>query len=212
LPEGSVLLIGSVSHLMEEGLVGYVKCLGAEFRRFSKLFDFTVHVIPFIPPPVGGTNDPDLVSNLIHITTWLEKTQRWNISQYYGMLRQYVISSGRPGDLQPQKTQRHKMPTSFELFGDYVMMCHPISGLGCSLPRICPRNEQVLITKLLTNLSTVFKWDLDVSPLSLRGGLAIPLFRAPVRLPLGLTLSSLEAVVPDSSMTPSPISGKMLRA
>jgi hypothetical protein len=169
LPEGSILLIGSLSHLMEEGLVGYAKSLGAEFRRFSKLFDFTVHVIPFIPPPAGGTNDPDLVTNLIHITTWLEKVQRWNLSQYYGILRQYVISSGTPGDLQMQKTQRHKMPASYELFGDYVMMCHPIGGLGNSLPRICPRNEQVITKALLTNLNTVFKWDLDASPLSMRG-------------------------------------------
>jgi hypothetical protein len=104
MPEGSILLIGSLSHLMEEGMVGYAKCLGADFRRFSKLFDFTVHMIPFIPPPAGGTNDPDLISNMIHITTWLEKAQRWNLSQYYGILRQYVISSGTPGDLQPQKT------------------------------------------------------------------------------------------------------------
>jgi hypothetical protein len=169
LPEGSILLIGSLSHLMEEGMVGYAKSLGAEFRRFSKLFDFTVHVIPFIPPPAGGTNDPDLISNMVHTTTWLEKVQRWNLSQYYGILRQYVISSGTPGDLQMQKTQRHKMPTSYELFGDFVMMCHPIGGLGNSLPRICPRNEQVIIKALLTNLGTVFKWDLDVSPLSMRG-------------------------------------------
>ncbi len=51
LPEGSVLLIGSLTHLMEEGLVGYAMKLGAEFRRFSKLFDYTVHVVPFLPPP-----------------------------------------------------------------------------------------------------------------------------------------------------------------
>ncbi|MFN9960148.1 MAG: hypothetical protein ACK55I_44265, partial [bacterium] len=91
LPEGSILLIGSLSHLMEEGLVGYAKSLGAEFRRFSKLFDFTVHLIPFIPPPAGGTNDPDLVINLLHITTWLERVQRWNLSQYYGILRNFVL-------------------------------------------------------------------------------------------------------------------------
>jgi hypothetical protein len=99
---------------------------------------------------------------MVHTTTWLEKVQRWNLSQYYVILRQYVISSGTPGDLQTQKTQRHKMPTSYELFGDFVIMCHPIRGLGHSLPRICPRNEQVIIKALLTNLSSVFKWDLDV--------------------------------------------------
>jgi hypothetical protein len=75
LPEGSVLLIGSLTHLMEEGLVGYAKKMGAEFRRFSKLFDYTVHVVPFLPPPLGGTNDPDLVSNSYHIMTWLSMSR-----------------------------------------------------------------------------------------------------------------------------------------
>jgi hypothetical protein len=87
LPEGSVLLIGSLSHLMEEGLVGYARGLGTEIRRFSKLFCFTVHVIPFIPPAFCGTNDPDLVSNMVHITTWLKKVQRWNIRAYHKLIR-----------------------------------------------------------------------------------------------------------------------------
>jgi hypothetical protein len=54
-----VLLIGSLSHLIEE-----------------ELFDYKVHVIPFVPLPYCGTNDPDLVYNLYHITTWLDKVQR----------------------------------------------------------------------------------------------------------------------------------------
>ncbi len=168
LPEGSVLLIGSLSHLMEEGLAGYAKCLGTEIRRFSKLFCFTVHVIPFIPPAFCGTNDPDLVSNMVHITTWLEKVQRWNIGAYHKLIRDYVIVGGPPEDRQVQKTQRQKMPSSYELFGDFVLMCHPVAGLSNSLPKMCARNEQILINSLLTELGNVFKWDLDPNPLSLR--------------------------------------------
>jgi hypothetical protein len=95
LPEGNVLLIGSLTHLMEEGLVGYAKKLGAEFRHFSKLFDYTVHVVPFLPPPLGGTNDPDLVSNSYHIMTWLEHVQKWNLTGYYNMLRHFLATNQR---------------------------------------------------------------------------------------------------------------------
>jgi hypothetical protein len=98
LPEGSVLLIGSLTHLMEEGLVGYAKKMGAEFRRFSKLFDYTVHVVPFLPPPLGGTNDPDLVSNSYHIMTWLEHVQKWNLTGYYNMLRHFLTTSAAEGE------------------------------------------------------------------------------------------------------------------
>ncbi len=38
IPEGSVIVIGSLSHLMEEGRVGYSKGLVAEHIRFTKAF------------------------------------------------------------------------------------------------------------------------------------------------------------------------------
>jgi hypothetical protein len=168
LSERSVLLIGSLSHLMKEGLVGYAKCLCAEFRRFSKLFDFTVHVIPFVPPPHGGTNDPDLISNLYHITSWLDKVQQSNMTPYNDMIWHYAVTGGPRDDRQVQKTQRHKMLALYDLFGDFVMMCHLVDGIGYSLPVMCARNEQILTNALLKELSNVFKWDLDISPLSLR--------------------------------------------
>jgi hypothetical protein len=161
-----VLLIGS--HLMEEGLVGYAKCLGAEFRRFSKLFDYTVHVIPFVPPPYRGTNNPDLVYNLYHITTWLDKVQRWNMSPYHDLIHLCAVTCGPKEDRQVQKTQRHKMPSSYDLFGNFVMMCHPVDAVGHSLPLMCAWNEQILINAHLKELSVIFKWELDLFPLSLR--------------------------------------------
>jgi hypothetical protein len=182
LPEGSVLLIGSLTHLMEEGLVGYAKKLGAEFRRFSKLFDYTVHVVPFLPPPLGGTNNPDLVSNNYHIMTWLEHVQKWNLTGYYNMLRHFLTTSAIEGEFQLQKTQRQLMPASYELFGDYVLMCYPIPGFGSSLPRMCVENKKVLVNGLLKELNIIFKWNLDTDPTSLRelGKPSDHLLQAPV--------------------------------
>jgi hypothetical protein len=53
IPEGSVIVIGSVTHLMEEGRVGYSKGLVTEFIRLTKAFKGTIHVVPFLPPPSG---------------------------------------------------------------------------------------------------------------------------------------------------------------
>jgi uncharacterized membrane protein YgcG len=60
------------------------------------------------------------------------------------------------------------MPASYELFGDYVLMCHPIPGFGSSLPRMCVENEKVLVNGLLKELNSIFKWNLDTDPTSLR--------------------------------------------
>jgi hypothetical protein len=65
VPEGSVIMIGSLSHLMEEGRVGYAKALVTEQIRFSKAFINTVHVVPFVPPPLCGTNDPGAAALII---------------------------------------------------------------------------------------------------------------------------------------------------
>ena len=60
------------------------------------------------------------------------------------------------------------MPSSYDLFSDFVMMCHPVDGVGHSHPHMCARNEQILINAHLKELSVIFKRELDLSPLSPR--------------------------------------------
>ncbi len=67
VPEGSVIVIGSISHLMEEGRVGYSKGLVTEYIRFSKAFNNTVHVVPFVPPPFVA---PTTRSSCAACLTW----------------------------------------------------------------------------------------------------------------------------------------------
>jgi hypothetical protein len=64
VPEVSVIVIGSVTHLLEEGRVGYSKALVTENIRFTKCFKGNVHEVPFLPPPLGGTNDPELIRSM----------------------------------------------------------------------------------------------------------------------------------------------------
>jgi hypothetical protein len=60
------------------------------------------------------------------------------------------------------------MPSSYNLSGDFVMICRPADGIGHTLPFMCARNEQILINAHLKELSVIFKWELDLSPLYLR--------------------------------------------
>ncbi len=94
VPEGSVIMIGSLSHLMEEGRVGYAKGLVTEQIRFSKAFKNTVHVVPFVPPPICGTNDPDLMRAILDTAGWLEKVQKWKMPDYYADLKLHIITGG----------------------------------------------------------------------------------------------------------------------
>jgi hypothetical protein len=167
VPEGSVIMIGSLSHLMEEGRVGYAKALVTEQIRFSKAFKNTVHVVPFVPPPLCGTNDPDLMRAILDVAGWLEKAQKWKLPDYYADLKLHVITGGE-GEEQHQFTTRQKLPKTLDAYNDRVYMCHPWDGLLTSLPPMAENTERELITSLLLNIGECFKWNLDPEPILTR--------------------------------------------
>jgi hypothetical protein len=164
VPEGSVIFIGSITHLMEEGRVGYAKGLVTEYIRLSKVFKNTVHVVPFLPPPMGGTNDPELVRSMMDIISWIEKVQKWDLNAYWGAYRACILSSGTGPEQVNQNTQRHKLPKSFDAYNDKVYMCHEWSSIRSGLAPLSRDSETVLVTALLENIATTFKWDLDIKP------------------------------------------------
>jgi hypothetical protein len=128
--EGSLILIGSITHLMEEGPVGYSKGLVTEFIRLSKMFKYTVHVVPFLPPPLSGTNDPELVRSMVDFTIYLEKVVKWDLSSYYDKLQCYIFDEGRTASRKDRtqrgtKCQRRLRPTTMS------SLC-AIPGMSCS--------------------------------------------------------------------------------
>ncbi len=164
IPEGSVIVIGSLSHLMEEGRVGYSKGLVTEYIRFTKAFKNTVHVVPFLTPPLCGTNDPELLRVMLDITVWIEKLQKFKISEYYSELRVYITAYSGCLEQTIQNTQRHKMPKAFEAYNDKNYMCHEWAGLGSSLQTMDMENERSLIGLVMSGLSSAFRWNLDDNP------------------------------------------------
>ena len=164
VPEGSVILIGSVSHLMEEGRVGYSKGLVTEYIRFSKAFNNTVHVVPFLPPPLCGTNDSELMRAMLDISSWIVRLQKRDLNEYFGELKIHVLSTGTGDELTELATSRHKMPKAFDAYNDRVFMCHGWDGIRTSLPHMSVRAEKMLISSLMVDLSNSFKWELDTEP------------------------------------------------
>ncbi len=164
IPEGSVIVIGSLSHLMEEGRDGYSKGLVAEHIRFTKAFRNTIYVVPFLPPPICGTNDPELLRAIMDISVWIERLQKFKLSDYYSELRVYINAYSGGLEQTIQNTQRHKMPKSFEAYNDKNYMCHEWAGLGSSLQAMDSMNEKGLVNIIMNGLATAFRWKLDGNP------------------------------------------------
>jgi len=72
LPEGSVMAIGSMSHLQKAGLAAYSDKMVTECRRFRAMFKNQIIVLPFVPIPLCGTDDPNLVKRLLTYTYYLD--------------------------------------------------------------------------------------------------------------------------------------------
>jgi hypothetical protein len=72
----------------------FAKGLVTEQIRFSKAFKNTVHVVPFVPPPICGTNYPDLMRAILDTAGWLEKVQKWKMPDYYADLKLHIITGG----------------------------------------------------------------------------------------------------------------------
>ena len=164
MPEGSVILIGSLTHLMEEGQGGYARGLVKEYRRLSHLFQHTVHIVPFLPPALGGTNDPALIRYMMDISIWIQEVQKWDFSDYYSALRAALVRSADGTSLPHQHSQRHRLPASLEDYTEKVRICHPWEGIGEKLEALSLEEEKVLIYALMEGLNNSFKWNRDVEP------------------------------------------------
>jgi hypothetical protein len=149
---------------MDESRVGYTKGLVTEFIRFSKAFNNTVHVVPFLPPPLFGTNNPELLRAMMDVSMWIEKLQKFKLSDYYSELRAYIIANSDGGEQSFQNTQRHKMPKAFEAYNDKTFMCHEWVGLSSSLPQMDQTGEAGLLSLVISNLAATFRWKLDEKP------------------------------------------------
>lgn len=163
LPEGSVILIGSLSHLMEDGRVGYAKALVTEHIRFSKAIKNTVHVVPFVPPPMCVTNDPELMRAILDISGWLDKSQKWKLTDYYDDLSctSSPEETGKSRRSTPPATScpRAWTPTTTGF------ICATL-GTACRRPcRRCRRRRRRISSPTCCSTSEKsFKWKLDPEP------------------------------------------------
>jgi hypothetical protein len=80
VPEGTVILVGSVSLLARVGVHGYSSaCINAK-RRLTGAIKGVV-VIPFIPPPLGGCNDTEVIRSVIDTSIWLGSIPGYALSE-----------------------------------------------------------------------------------------------------------------------------------
>jgi len=179
LPEGSVILLGSLSDLMNQGAAGHAKALCREVRRFSGLFQGSATVVPFIPPPIFGTNDTSLIMAISDVTNWLDSVQSGSFMDYNSALRAQIRASIWEKDSESTQGESiefppHKLifPDNVGLHNDKIFELPGEPDLPKSLPPMSAESESALYKPLFTGLNVLFKWDIDTSPIISRDNLS----------------------------------------
>jgi hypothetical protein len=74
LPSGSVMLVGSMSHLAKNGLNFYAPLLVETMTRLAGKVGPGVNVIPFVLVPIGGIGSETLARDIMDLDSWIVST------------------------------------------------------------------------------------------------------------------------------------------
>jgi hypothetical protein len=74
LPSGSLVLVGSMSHLARNGLNHYAPILVETMTRMAGKVGPGVNVIPFVPVPIGGIGSETLARDMMDLDSWIVST------------------------------------------------------------------------------------------------------------------------------------------
>jgi hypothetical protein len=170
-----VILFGSLSDLMNQGAAGHAKALCREVRRFSGLFQGSATVVPFIPPPIHGTNDTSLIMAISDVSYWLDSVQSGNFMDYNSALRAQIRASIWEKNSESQQGESggdsieyppHKLifPDNVGLHSDKIFELPGEPDLPKSLPRMSAESESALYKPLFEGLNVLYKWDIDTTP------------------------------------------------
>jgi hypothetical protein len=164
IPRGSVILIGSLTHLLKQGEVSYSMASVRESKRFAGLFNNNVKTIPFIPIPLAGTDNPTLIRRMVDTSLWLESLELHCLSNYHSALRKMVTESFGPGNRTVHYMSELSLPLSLETYDTKNVMLPGWQNLPAALEALTEKKEKELITCLIKDVNSVFFSGLDENP------------------------------------------------
>ena len=192
IPAGTIFMIGSLTHLQREGLQSY-SASGVKFgHRLVNSFPETETVL-FIPPPLGGCSNPELVRSILDGCQWLSGMAGYPIKEAMRVVSKVVGEcpvggGGRTVPLSVHYDRVIYLPSNTEDYsGTFVT-----SPGRCTIPANCAAwssfDEKKFVSALLLGLNTNKLAGRDMEPNLSRSGIRPAMYSA-------LRTGSVEAAV-----------------
>jgi hypothetical protein len=172
LPRGTIVVVGSLSHLQKENVSGYATACVKIVKRFDGFFKKDVRTVPFVPPPMGGCDNPRMAKDISDLCGWLENMDEYPLKSAMNFLSKMVnitvSEGGVRGTLPPPIVsfphENIYLPFSFEDYKGLFVQSPGRPDYLASLPVWSMDSEKRFVVSLIQDLNSQLMQDLDTDP------------------------------------------------
>jgi hypothetical protein len=168
LPSGSIILVGSMSHLAKNGLNFYAPILVETMTRMAGKVGPGVNVIPLLPIPVGGIGSETLVWDMMDLDCWIVSTgagQATGLPDSRDTFWQVILEAGVGGRRVYTSSPPLSLPGGIKNPRTRPFVSRAYAGtIPAEILPLDPEVERALVGSLLTELNEKFCVNLDPNP------------------------------------------------
>ena len=166
VPPGSLLLIGSLSHLAETGVAAYTADLCAAVARLSAYFNKKLSVAPAPFSLSEDTEDAHLIRSVHELYAWtnacLKHVEGLSTSALNAAMEGLIYNGG--GHVQPDVICKYRLPNGFTDNNSQIWTSSGLSGLPSRVKRFDMEMEAEIMGRLLDDLNRLLGMDLQPNP------------------------------------------------
>jgi len=167
LPRGSVILLGSLSHLAARGLGDYAENFVAAASSIRGRLG-GVEIVPLPPIPLQGVGEPHVVRALLDFDSWLgggKQTAGCSLLNTRNLFWELVRNNAVGGGAPCESTQIHMLPTDLRNSRKIPFTSEPVDPpLPASIPPFSENMEREIVGAILRELNEEFGLELDTDP------------------------------------------------
>ena len=164
--DGSLILLGSLSHLAETGLAAYAADLCAAVNKLTSHFRRTVSVAPAPFTLAEDTEDAQLIRSVHEFYAWtnacLKNVEGWSSSAHSTSMEGMIYNGA--GLVQPDTVAKYRLPTNFTDNCYQIWTSSGLSGLPSKVKGFDINIEVEIIGRLLADLNQSLGMDLQPNP------------------------------------------------
>jgi len=167
LTPGSVVLVGSLSHLRACGIQDYADSLVRTYVSMSAKVGAGVEVVPLVFVPMHGLESGSLIRNLMDLDAWLMSVHGGGRTVLPKSRETFwvTVTDGARSVLAPTESYTMMMPSGFRNHRKHPVVSDPYDGqIPTFIPPVSEETEKKIVTAILTELNDVYGLNLDVNP------------------------------------------------